>query len=571
MTRLPRALLRGASLLALGGSLTVAMIDATHPMFNDVPVVGAVLGVCAVLHLPFVSGSKAARLSALAWLIAALAWTSSATDRLGPVPARLIVFGVDGATWRVIDEEPLPNLQAAVAGGARGDLISMEPMFSPLLWTTIASGRSVNEHGVRGFHVQSDDCKVARWWDIAEAEGQPVGLYKWLVDYPPRAFAHGGFWVPSWLAPAADTWPARLSVVKEVELANRLRRKAVGEREASFGLARRLVDAGARLSTLTRAAVWRVRERIRPPDDATRNTEMQLIRGALDRDVFIAQLYAEQPTVASLNYYATDGLAHLYWDRYAAGGTEVRAAYRQADEIFGELAARLGPEGRLLVVSDHGFQAMTGAGTAGQFLPLTDRLAARVRAEVGSADVTRIGHKLVVGTPSKADAERVRVWIPTLTDRAGNPFFKIGDYPDDEGSLALTLVDEQISADRLATDTVGGEPIAQYVTLTASYTGMHEEHGVILAWGAGVEPGSRLGDVPLLDAAPTILAGAGLPASDQMPGRAHVWTERPRVPEWDSLVPRLQFLGEQGTDVNEEMLKALGYTDDGSKPAEPRP
>ena len=35
MTRLPRALLRGASLLALGGSLTVAMIDATHPMFND--------------------------------------------------------------------------------------------------------------------------------------------------------------------------------------------------------------------------------------------------------------------------------------------------------------------------------------------------------------------------------------------------------------------------------------------------------------------------------------------------------------------------------------------------------
>lgn len=571
MTRLPRALLRGASLVALGASLTVAMIDATHPMFNDVPAVGAALGVCAVLHLPFVSRSKAARLSAMGWLIAALAWSASATDRLGPVPARLIIFGVDGATWRVIDAEPLPNFKAAAEGGARGDLISMEPMFSPLLWTTIASGRSVNEHGVRGFHVQSDDCKVARWWDIAEAEGQPVGLYKWLVDYPPRAFRNGGFWVPSWLAPAADTWPADLSVVKEVELANRLRRKAVGERDASFGLARRLVHAGARLSTLTRAAAWRLRERIRPPDDPTRNTEMQLIRGALDRDVFIAQLYAEKPTVASLNYYATDGLAHLYWDRYEAGGTEVRAAYRQADEILGELAARLGPEGRLLVVSDHGFQAMTGAGTAGQFLPLTDRLAERIRAEVGSADVTRVGHKLVVGTPSKADAERIRAWLPGLTDRTGNPFFKVGDYPDDEGSLALTLVDEQISADRLANDTVGGEPLNRYVTLTASYSGMHEEHGVILAWGAGVGRGARLGDVPLLDAAPTILAGAGLPASAQMPGRAHVWAEQPRVAEWDSLVPGLQFLGHEGTDVNEEMLKALGYTDDGGLPSEPKP
>lgn len=571
MKPLPRALFRGASLVVLASSLAVAMVDAANPLFNDLPALGGVLGVGAVLHLPFIRASMAARRSAIAWLIAAVAWTGSATDRLGPLPARLIVLGIDGATWEVIDAEPLPNLRAAAAGGARGDLISMEPMFSPLLWTTIASGRSVNEHGVRGFHVQSDDCKVARWWDIAEAEGQGVGLYKWLVDYPPREFAHGGFWVPSWLAPAADTWPAHLSVVKEVELANRLRRKAVGEREASFQTVQRLVKAGARLSTLLRAGIWRLRERLSPPDDVTRNTEMQLIRGALDRDVFVAQLYAEGPTVASLNYYATDGLAHLYWDRYESGGPEVRAAYKQVDAIFGELASRLGPEGRLLVVSDHGFQAMTGAGTAGQFLPLTGRLAERIRAEVGAVDVTRIGHKLVVGTPSAADAERVRAWLPTLTDGKGQPFFKIGDYPDDEGSLALTLVDEQISSDRLATDTVGGEPLARYVTLTASYTGMHEERGVILAWGAGVTPGTQLGDVPLFDAAPTILAGAGLPASAQMTGRAQVWAELPRVAEWDSLVPSLRWLGEGDTDVNEEMLKALGYTDDGTAPPKPRP
>jgi hypothetical protein len=564
MTRLPRSILRGASLLALGSSLSVAMIDATHPMFNDAPLVAVFFAVVAVGHLPFTRRSKAAGLSAIAWLIAAVAWGTSATDRLGPLPARLVVFGVDGATWRVIDQEPLPNLQAAAALGARGDLISMEPMFSPLLWTTIASGRTVNDHGVRGFHVQADDCKVARWWDIAEADGQAVGLYKWLVDYPPREFAHGGFWVPSWLAPASDTWPARLSVVKEVELANRVRRKSIGERAASFGVVKRLVDAGARLSTLTRAGVWRMREAVLSPDDAEKNTEMQLIRGALDRDVFIAQLYQERPTVASLNYYATDGLAHLYWDRYEAGGPELRAAYHQADEIFGELAARMGPEGRLLLVSDHGFQAMTGNGTAGQFLPLTDRLAERIRSEVGTADVTRIGRKLVVGTPSPAEAERVRAWLPSLTDSRGEPFFKIGDYPDDAGSLALTLADEQISADRLASDTVGGEPLGRYVTLTASYTGMHEERGVILAWGAGVPAGTRLGDVPLLDAAPTLLAGAGLPASDQMPGRAHVWPERPRVAEWDSLVPRLHFLGGEDSGVNEEMLKALGYTDDGS-------
>jgi hypothetical protein len=569
MKRLPRQLLRGASLAALGTSLAVAAIDATHPMFNDLPVVGVFFAVVAVLHLPKTPRSEAARLSAIAWLIAAVAWGATSSDRLGPLPARLVVLGVDGATWDVIDAEPLPNFHAVAKGGARGDLLSMEPMFSPLLWTTIASGRTVNDHGVRGFHVQADDCRVARWWDIAEAEGQPVGLYKWLVDYPPRAFAHGGFWVPSWLAPAPETWPERLSVVKEVELANRLRRKAIGSRDGTVHQAKRLVEVGVRLSTLARAGAWRLRERLAPPDDVTRNTEMQLIRGAIDRDVFVAQLYTEAPAVASLNYYATDGLGHLYWDRYTAGGPELRAAYAQVDTILGELVARLGPEGRLLVVSDHGFQAMTGSGTAGQFLPLTERLAARIRAEVGPADVTRIGHKLVVGTPSPADAERARAWLATLTDAAGAPFFKIGDYPDDAGSLALTLADEQISADRLATDRVGGEPLSDYVTLTASYTGMHAERGVILAWGNGVSAGQDLGDVPLLDAAPTLLAGAGLPASDQMPGRAHVWPERPRVAEWDSLVPRLQFLGGE-EDVNAEMLKVLGYTDDG-RGGKPRP
>ncbi|GDX79612.1 hypothetical protein LBMAG42_14230 [Deltaproteobacteria bacterium] len=568
MKKLLNALLVALGASALGTAAAVTLVDRAHPMFNDLPWIGAAIAAFGAAQLPWARRGRARMVAAAASLLAAPIWMLSVGDSLGPLPARMVIFGVDGATWDVIDAEPLPAFHAMSVEGARGDLISMEPMFSPLLWTTIASGRPVSEHGVRGFHVHSDDCKVARWWDIAEASGDGVGLYKWLVDYPPRTFAHGGFWVPSWLAPTPETWPARLSAVKEVELANRLRRKAVGERGASLALAERLVDVGVRLSTLSRAAAWTVEERLTHPDEPRRNTAMQLIRGDIDRDVFIAQLYAEAPAVASLNYYATDGLAHLYWDRYAAGGGELRAAYRQADEILGELRRRLGPKGRILVVSDHGFKAMDGSGTAGQFLPLTERLSARISAEVVPVDVTRIGHKLVVGTPSPADAERVRAWASTFTDSAGKPFYKTGDFPDDPGSVALTLADEQITADRMKIERVGGDPLSDYVTLTATYTGTHEQRGVILAWGAGVTPG-RLGAVPLLDAAPTLLAGGGLPAAEDMSGRARVWPELPRVATWDGLVPGLRFLGADDEGVNEDMLKALGYVDDG-KPS-PKP
>jgi hypothetical protein len=280
-------------------------------------------------------------------------------------------------------------------------------------------------------------------------------------------------------------------------------------------------------------------------------------------------LYAEKPVIASMTYYATDGLAHLYWDRYEAGGDELRSAYRQADGILAELVGRLSPEARLMVVSDHGFTAMDGNGLAGQFLPLTERLGARISAEVAPVDVTRVGHKLVVGVKAAEAAPAVRARLGELVDENGRAFYVLGDFPDDPGSIALTLADEALTPDRLRGGTVGGEPISDYVALSATYTGTHEAHGVILLRGPGVVGGSSLGDVPLLDVAPTILAAAGLPASRSMPGEARVWEEQPRVESWDALLSDLPWLGGEAGG-NEEMLEALGYTEGAKKaPASP--
>jgi hypothetical protein len=431
-------------------------------------------------------------------------------------------------------------------------------MFSPLLWTTMASGRTPDEHGIRGFRVQASDCRVARFWDVAEHEGRSIGLYKWLVDYPPRRFRTGGFWVPSWLAPAPDADPPELAVVKEVELSRRLRRKRVEARSDAASQALALARAGVRLSTLAEAAAWSLQERCCHPDALRRNVVMQHIRGDIDRDVFLWQLRVRAPELATLTYYATDGLAHLYWDRHAAGGDELRGAYRQADGILGELRGVLSPEARLLVVSDHGFRAMDGSGQAGQFAPLTERLRARMGEAGIVADVTRLGHKVVVATADAATKEAARAWLAGLTDAGGAPFYVLADLPDNRLSIGLTLADEAISSQRLAADTVSGEPIAGYVVLTDAYTGTHDPRGVFYAVGPGATAGAEIPAVSMLDVAPTILAAAGLPASEKMPGRAAVFREVPRVPDWDFLVANLEWLhGEQGVD--EEALKAIGY------------
>jgi hypothetical protein len=562
MARLTRFLFRALVGLWAIALVPVVVCRAVNPFFNDLWYLALV-----PLLLGAVRFRADRRLTWFALGVAAV-WALTGIHPMGPVKTKTMVMGVDGATFEVIDAKShlLPNFIKLRADGTRAVLISMEPMFSPLLWTTIASGRPPDESGIKGFRVHSNDCQVARFWDIAEESGQSVGLYKWLVDYPPRAFKHGGFWVPSWLAPDVQTWPEELSVVKELELSKRLRRK---QKEATHGtveLSWLLVRAGMRFSTLLDAAEWSWEERAMQPSAVGANVRMQTLRGWIDRDVFIRQLYKTQPELATFNYYATDGLAHLYWDRYVKGGPEVLAAYEQADHILGDIRAALGPDTVFFLVSDHGFKPMDEKGQAGQFAPLTERLRDRIVAAVGEVDVAKVGHKLTVGFKDTDQLERGRAFVTTLLDKSGQPFYKLDIVPDMSTGLALTLADESITKERLTTDTVGGEPIAQYVALTDQYTGTHKENGVFYVAGPGVEPYKELPPVNLIDVAPTVLAAMGLPSSIEMRGRTLIFKAQPQVDDWDGLVKNLNWIGldsESAGDVNTDALKALGYIDDG--------
>lgn len=533
-----------------------------NPFFND-------LAWLAVIPLAAAAIGRRRRGFAGFAAVVGLLWAATGVHPMGKVATKTFVMGVDGGTFEVIDTHALPHFEALRKDGTRAVLMSMEPMFSPLLWTTIASGRPPDESGIKGFRVHSNDCKVARFWDVAEDRGEAVGLYKWLVDYPPRAFKHGGFWVPSWLAPDVETWPAELSVVKELELSKRLRRK---QKEATHGtveLTWLLVNAGMRFSTLIDAVSWSARERFLRPSPADANVRMQTLRGWIDRDVFINQLYRTQPGLATFNYYATDGLAHLYWDRYLTGGTEVLAAYQQADAILGDIRAVLPDDARFFLVSDHGFKPMDATGQAGQFAPLTERLRTRLSEVVGEVDVSKVGHKMTVGFNDAAQLAAGATWVGTLLDAKGQPFYKLDVVPDMATGLALTLADESITNERLATDTVGGEPIGQYVKLTDQYTGTHKENGVFYAAGPGVEAGRDLPAMSILDVAPTVLTAMGAAPSVEMKGRVVIFPEPARVADLDGLLEGIQWIGldsPSAGDVNTDALKALGYIDDATAP-----
>src|ERR1700735_3273104 len=85
------------------------------------------------------------------------------TSKLGLVPRmsvesqvpRLLLVGWDAADWKVIDplmsQGEMPNLASLVSEGVRGNLATMYPALSPMLWTSIATGKRPSKHGIHGF------------------------------------------------------------------------------------------------------------------------------------------------------------------------------------------------------------------------------------------------------------------------------------------------------------------------------------------------------------------------------------------------------------------------------------
>ena len=45
----------------------------------------------------------------------------------------------------------IANLQRRIENGVKGNVASLSPMLSPILWTSIATGKHAGKHGILGF------------------------------------------------------------------------------------------------------------------------------------------------------------------------------------------------------------------------------------------------------------------------------------------------------------------------------------------------------------------------------------------------------------------------------------
>jgi len=315
----------------------------------------------------------------------------AAAPAAGTAPApkdgvKVVLVGIDGADWQIIDPlvaaGKIPVLARLRKEGAWAGLRSMEPMLSPLLWTTIATGKPPEEHGVvdylvpdpetgRRLPVSSASRKVKAIWSLFSDAGLQCGVVAWWATWPAEKV--NGTLVSDRVAyslfAAEDGAKLRRAVFPE-EYAATVGKLQVGEGQITTKDLRPFVDISrADLDdTLRRAKA--------DPASASREPVIHLMRilaaARTYHSLALDLLARGQPDLLAVYYQAVDEVSHRFahfadpkmamvsdadYRRYR---NAVEAIYIEQDRMLGDLLSRVDPSSLVLVVSDHGFKSGAG-------------------------------------------------------------------------------------------------------------------------------------------------------------------------------------------------------------------
>jgi len=112
---------------------------------------------------------------------------------------KLLLIGWDAADWDIIwpliVQGKMPALKKLIKNGVYGNMSTMTPPYSPMLWTSVVTGKTPDKHGVLGFIEVTPDATTVRpvtttsrktraLWNIFHNQGLKSNLVGWWPSFP---------------------------------------------------------------------------------------------------------------------------------------------------------------------------------------------------------------------------------------------------------------------------------------------------------------------------------------------------------------------------------------------------
>jgi len=366
--------MKGSEAFVRSGRLTTLQLNVIG--LAAILVVGVVLGlaigflvgrILAVLRRRLTSGGMKAvgTVAAVAALVVVFVGPSVRAPRQADIQAavpgfpRVAIIGVDGCDWEKL--EPLiasgkvPTFARLVENGCYGPLLSLDELISPRIWTTIATGKDPEKHGIydfvneRGVPVNATMVRAAPVWRIASAGGATVAVVGWYV-----------------------TWPAER--VHGVLISDRLHSLMRGPVQMLHSLTG--TPTNARLESFGHFSFDPGYKAYSPSDKRYQQNRIvdEPLRWGYLRDLIYSTLArwllpVYKPDFTAMYFRGVDFVQHFFW-KYSdpepfgdvspedeeAYGEVIGNYYVYQDSILEELLRALGDDVNVMVVSDHGFR-----------------------------------------------------------------------------------------------------------------------------------------------------------------------------------------------------------------------
>jgi len=271
----------------------------------------------------------------------------------------ILFLGLDGASpevcTRMIGRGELPTLAALHEAGWSSRMETYIPTVSPLIWNTMATGKSWLRLGIhladmkRGF--RGTMLEPAPVWRVASHEGRRVAVLNWWLTWPAEELnghllsdraPYYLFDPPEEHRKTRLTWP-----VDWIDTMDDLRRPKADADEIidAYG-----VDPSMGETIVAAEGYGEVQEHL-----ARDNIVLEAARRLIEGDL---------PDFTAVLVRGLDVTQHGYWPNpggpnVAADDPVVAGAYRYYDRRLGELVGlfrETAPQGIIIVVSDHGFR-----------------------------------------------------------------------------------------------------------------------------------------------------------------------------------------------------------------------
>ncbi len=294
-------------------------------------------------------------------------------------PKRVLLLGWDAADWQIarplLEAGLMPNLQRLIERGSSGNLATLQPIISPILWNSVATGKRADKHGVLGFvepkpdgtglrPVASTSRRAKAIWNILSECGRPSVVVDWYASHPAEKIR--GAVITNYLRdsvlgakpipPAAVHPPDLLEVMEKLRV---LPASLTGEQVAPFFLDGLPSDEDPRVQAFAALLA----------QNATVHNAATYLAEAEEWD-FLAVYYdfIDHACHGFIEYRAPQ-MAHVGDGDFKIFGKLIDRVYQYHDLMLGRWLELAGDDTTIFIVSDHGFFSGNARPLAPQWLP----------------------------------------------------------------------------------------------------------------------------------------------------------------------------------------------------------